>query len=91
MERKYPYNHERFFNEAMIPIETAYAPPEFMGILQKEPEESRTDGTFGAPKPGSFKRANDAIDILVDNGIPVSVISTLNSENVLHLETFYEY
>lgn len=42
-------------------------------------------------QPGSFKRANDAIDILVGNGIPVSVISTLNSENVLYLETFYEY
>lgn len=32
--------------------------------------------------PGSFKRAVNAVRVLSDAGIPVSVISTLNSENV---------
>lgn len=40
---------------------------------------------------GSYQRANSAIDILTENNISVSVISTLNSKNVLYLEMFYEY
>lgn len=40
---------------------------------------------------GSFARADQAISVLTENGIPVSVISTLQSLNVQHLETFYEY
>ncbi len=40
---------------------------------------------------GSFQRANSAIDILSANQIPVSVISTLNSEMVPYLEEFYTF
>lgn len=39
---------------------------------------------------GSFNRAMRAIDILTKNDIPVSVISTLHSENVDCLEEMYE-
>lgn len=39
---------------------------------------------------GSFKRALQAIDTLTKNGIPVSVISTLHSENVPFLDEMYE-
>lgn len=39
---------------------------------------------------GSFKRAMRAIDILSENDIPVSVISTLHSNNVRCLEEMYE-
>lgn len=39
---------------------------------------------------GSFQRAMQAIDTLTENDIPVSVISTLHSENVLHLEEMFE-
>ncbi|MBO4562728.1 MAG: radical SAM protein [Clostridia bacterium] len=38
---------------------------------------------------GSFRRAMDAIDALRAGGIPVSVISTLNSENAPMLEEMY--
>lgn len=38
----------------------------------------------------SFKRAVQAIDVLCDNGVNVSVITTLNSENVKHLSELYE-
>ena len=39
--------------------------------------------------PGSFKRALAAVDTLAENGIPVSVITTLNSENAPLLEELY--
>lgn len=39
---------------------------------------------------GSFKRAMKALEVLVENDIPVSVISTLHSRNVGHLEEMYE-
>ena len=39
---------------------------------------------------GSFKRAEKAVAALRDTGILVSVISTLNAENVLQLEDLYE-
>ena len=39
---------------------------------------------------GSFHRAEVAIHKLVENGIPTSVISTLNRENVDHLEEIYQ-
>lgn len=39
---------------------------------------------------GSFKRAMRAIDILSENDISVSVISTLHSNNVRFLEEMYE-
>ena len=39
---------------------------------------------------GSFKRAIEAIDVLSRNDIPVSVISTLHSENVSHLDEMYD-
>lgn len=39
---------------------------------------------------GSFRRALQAIDVLTRSRIPVSVISTLNGENVHHLEELYE-
>ena len=39
---------------------------------------------------GSFHRAEAAIHTLVENGIPASVISTLNRENVEHLEELYQ-
>ena len=38
---------------------------------------------------GSFDRAIKAIETLLSAGIPVSVISTLNSENVNHLEEIF--
>ena len=40
---------------------------------------------------GSFVAADRTIDMLRMNEIPVSVITTLNSENVHHLEELYEY
>ena len=40
---------------------------------------------------GSFDRADQAIRILTKRDIPVSVISTLNAENVKHLEEMYRY
>lgn len=40
-------------------------------------------------QPGSFRRAVHAIQVLSQNGIPVSVISTLHHENVPELEEFY--
>ena len=39
---------------------------------------------------GSYERAMQAIDKLSDAGITVTVISTLNSENVGYLKDFYE-
>ena len=39
---------------------------------------------------GSFRRALRAIDILTSNNIPVSVISTLHSENIAHLDELFE-
>lgn len=39
---------------------------------------------------GSFSRAIQAIDILTQNNIPVSVISTLSPQNVHHLEELYQ-
>jgi radical SAM protein with 4Fe4S-binding SPASM domain len=39
---------------------------------------------------GSYDRAFRAIEALTGAGIPTSVISTLNSENVRYLEEFYE-
>ena len=39
---------------------------------------------------GSFQRAVQAIDVLSENGIPVSVITTLHSKNVHHLQELYE-
>ena len=38
---------------------------------------------------GSFARASRAIDTLTAHGVPVSVISTLHSQNVPQLEEFY--
>lgn len=40
---------------------------------------------------GSFNRASKAINALTEHNIPVSVISTLHSENVPYLETMYQY
>lgn len=40
---------------------------------------------------GSFQRVDRAIDVLAENGIMVSVISTLYSQNVPHLEELYQY
>lgn len=40
---------------------------------------------------GSFVRADQAIQVLTENEIPVSVISTLHSQNVPYLEEFYQY
>ncbi len=42
-------------------------------------------------QPGSFARAEAAIDRLSQSGIPVSVITTLNHENVSDLEDMYVY
>ena len=39
---------------------------------------------------GSFHRAINAIDVLTANGISVSVITTLHTENVSHLEEMYQ-
>ncbi len=39
---------------------------------------------------GSFARALRAIDTLTENGVPVSVISTLSSQNVPFLDEMYE-
>lgn len=39
---------------------------------------------------GSFKRAMQAIDTLTKNEIPVSIISTLHSENILFLDEMFE-
>lgn len=39
---------------------------------------------------GSFSRAVRAIDVLTENGIAVSVISTLHSQNVSFLDAMYE-
>lgn len=39
---------------------------------------------------GSYERALRAIKVLSESGIPTSVISTLNSENVTYLTEFYE-
>lgn len=52
MERKYPYNHEEREYEHYARMQAAYAPPEFMGLLKKERDERRTEGTFGAPNVG---------------------------------------
>lgn len=41
-------------------------------------------------QPGSFERAERAVRILTQNEIPVSVISTINGENVAYLEAFYQ-
>ena len=38
---------------------------------------------------GSFQRAFQAIDVQTDNHIPVSVISTLHSQNEMYLEEMY--
>lgn len=40
---------------------------------------------------GSFSRAEKTVERLTDSGIPVSIISTLNCENVNMLEEFYQY
>lgn len=40
---------------------------------------------------GSFQRAKAAIETLTQNGIPVSVISTLNHENSLRLDEMYDF
>lgn len=40
-------------------------------------------------QPGSFRRAMDAVAILTGHGIPVSIITTLHSQNVPHLEQMY--
>jgi len=39
---------------------------------------------------GSYQRAMRAIEVLTENSIPVSVISTLNKENVRYLSPFYD-
>lgn len=39
---------------------------------------------------GSYDRAIRALTVLTESGIPTSVISTLNGENVRYLEEFYE-
>ncbi|MDO4326058.1 MAG: radical SAM protein [bacterium] len=41
-------------------------------------------------QPGSFERAERAVRVLTQNGIPVSIISTINGENVAYLEAFYQ-
>lgn len=38
---------------------------------------------------GSYRRAKQAVEILSAAGIPVTMITTLNSENAEYLETFY--
>ena len=43
----------------------------------------------GFRQPGSYKRAINAIDRLTSEGIPVSVITTLNSENIGCLDAMY--
>lgn len=40
---------------------------------------------------GSFKRAEQAMDVLIENEIPVSVITTLHSRNVSKLEEMYSF
>lgn len=40
---------------------------------------------------GSFDRAAKALEVLTVSGIPTSVISTLNAENVLYLDEFLEF
>lgn len=40
---------------------------------------------------GSFRRAVNAIEALSSNGITVSVITTLNSENAAYLREFYSF
>lgn len=40
---------------------------------------------------GSFQRASQAIDVLTKHEIPVSVITTLHSQNVSCLESFYDF
>lgn len=40
---------------------------------------------------GSFSRAVKAIDVLTDNGIPVSVITTLHSKNITALDEMYGF
>ena len=40
---------------------------------------------------GSFRRAVTAIDTLAESAIPVSVITTLHSQNVPYLEEFYGF
>lgn len=40
---------------------------------------------------GSFERASQAIDKLAKAGITVSVISTLNGENIKYLKEFYDF
>lgn len=39
---------------------------------------------------GSFQRTLQAVDVLTENGIPVSVISTLHSKNVSYMNEMYE-
>lgn len=39
---------------------------------------------------GSYSRAKQAVDTLSANGIPVTMITTLNRENAEHLEAFYQ-
>lgn len=39
---------------------------------------------------GSFQRAIQAIDVLTQNNIPVSIISTLHSRNVFYLDDMYK-
>jgi len=39
---------------------------------------------------GSFQRSLHTIDVLTENDIPVSVITTLHSKNVSHLEKMYK-
>lgn len=41
-------------------------------------------------QPGSFARAQKAVHVLAQNHIPVSIISTINGENVAYLEEFYQ-
>jgi len=40
---------------------------------------------------GSFAAADKVIDMLVSSGMPVSIISTLNGENISYLEEMYQY
>ena len=40
---------------------------------------------------GSFESADRAISLLVGKGIPVSVITTLHSENIRHLDELYDF
>ena len=44
----------------------------------------------GFRQPGSYERAMNAMDRLASEGIPVSVITTLNSENTGCLEEMYD-